>query len=40
MIWINRRNHIIPDDLEFYPDYIIEDDKELVPLLKDILDLE
>lgn len=40
MIWINRRNHIIPKDLEYYPDYIIKDDKELVPLLKNILDLE
>lgn len=40
MIWVNRRNNLIPKDLEFYPDYIIEDDKELVPLLKNILNFK
>lgn len=39
MIWINRRNNIIPEELEYYPDYEITDDKNLVPLLKDILKL-
>lgn len=40
MIWINRRNHIIPKDFKFYPDYTVEDDKELVKILKIILNLK
>ena len=40
MIWINRRNHIIPEDLKYFPDYTIKDDNELVQLLENIINLK
>lgn len=36
MIWINRRGVDIPENLGFYPDYIVNDDSELIDLIKDI----
>ncbi len=36
MIWINRRVVDIPENLGFYPDYIVNDDSELIDLIKDI----
>ena len=36
MIWINRRGVDIPENLGFYPDYIVNDDSKLIDLIKDI----
>lgn len=36
MIWISRRGASIPANLGFYPDYIVNDDSELIDLIKDI----
>ena len=36
MIWLNRRGETLPPGLDFYPDYIINDDKKLISLLHKI----
>ena len=36
MIWINRREVDISENLGFYPDYIVNDDSKLIDLIKDI----
>lgn len=37
MIWMNRMNNELPKDFPVVPDYIINDDRDLVKLLKKLL---
>ena len=37
-IWVNRRKHNIPSDVEYLPDYIIDDQSSPINVLRRILE--